>query len=43
MKFVVKECLSARFVSFLRGCGQPWRRLVRQVAIRFFPGTVWRG
>src|SRR5437899_1665625 len=23
MKFVVKECLSARFVSFLRGYGQP--------------------
>ncbi len=23
MKFVVKECLSAGFVSLLRGCGQP--------------------
>jgi hypothetical protein len=23
MKFVVKECLSAGFGSFLRGCGQP--------------------
>jgi len=43
MKFVVKECLSTGFVSLLRGCGQPWRRLVRQLAIRFFPGTIWRG
>jgi len=43
MKFVVKECLSTGFMSFPPRGGQPWRRLVRQVAIRYFPGTVWRG
>jgi len=43
MKFVVKECLSTGLVRFLCGCHQPWRRLVRRVAFRFIPGTLWRG
>jgi len=43
MKFVVKECLSTRLRELPRGSVQPWWRLVRQVAIRLFPGTVWRG
>jgi len=43
MKFVVKECLSTGLMGFRRGCGQPWRRPVRYVAIRYFTGTIWRG